>query len=245
MRPSVYRKEIMPNHKIRKRNTGVYRNATIKDFYDVTSHLKNQEYYPDLEVKFVNLITKDVTISDMVNLRGMSETQKYRDLLVKPEGDSIIYLETKDEKCIGKIMGHNNRMKEGFYHVMDVLATIALISYGAISENYFFLGVGGVFGLDAIKHSINAKKGGIEIEVGSPEDVFPPGRYMSLKVKKKVESLIKRLHSEDMPSQFERMMSGPCEGVFGMEMIPTNLKYGIDELEVFKNFVNHVDQIKL
>lgn len=244
MRPSVYKKEIMPNHKIRKKDTGVYRNATIKDFYDVTSHLTNQEYYPDLEVKFVNLITPDVTISDIGNLRGMSKTQKYRDLPVKQNYDSIIYLETKDKKCIGKISSCNNKMREGFYSVVDVITAALLLGYGVISRDYILSAVGGAFGLNAVKHSANAKKSGIEIEVGSPEDIMPPSRYMQVKIRKNVESLIKRLSSKDMPSEFEEMISDP-QCVFEIGMMPANLKYGIDELEVFKNFVNHINQIKL
>ena len=160
-----------------KLDRGFNRDLTISDFYDVFSKITDKRHYPTLRPTYVRILTEEMTISDINNLKGMSETKRYRNLSIDPALNSFIYLESDDRRFAGRIeSGNPSKQTSTLNHLSNVGEMIGSLMLFA---NYMggagflsFLG-GTLLCFDSYRRIYNSvrNKNIIKVKAGSPSTV--------------------------------------------------------------------------
>jgi len=253
MRPTIYERKIKPAAKgiPRLRVVDFYRTPTIRDYYNVLCQIQDQQHYPDIKVKFLNIVTDELTISNVANLRGMSETKEYGKLPVRNTHKSKIYFESKDKKCVG-IIEDSWLIDSPLNFTLGILE--AICACGLIAADLYLTPLGVIAAADAARRFYNSRKtGAISIEVGPPQDVSQPAEYSMQGIRENAEK-VRRLNRKfkgiakgskkdleelaEMMDEIEREEEEEKENTFFQT-------YSEDDLETFRKFAEHIRQIRL
>jgi hypothetical protein len=206
------------------------RQPTLGDYCNVVEQIQGQNIIPDLNIRYLQLVTPDWTITDLLNFNGMSKTREYSRLPIVKGSKTEIYLENDDGSfavdiedntcppCLGKTM----------FSLFEFLAGLILTSYSiSVSRDYLFPGL--LFLADGVRNFRNEMKDQcIRIKAGTTEDITAPVFNVKKKVKVAANSLEQKRH------ELEEMVR---------DIGGKRVNYSDGEFDRFKEFVAYINRI--
>jgi len=174
-RPSVYIKKFFPFE--RKMGFKHNRNPSLHDISGLFDRISDQDHY-DIRPRHINVITDELSFSDPEILQERANDPSTRDILVR-DGQSGIYFESEDGNCAGNIYCKLEPQFLGAGEISMAGAAGAVFVMGLITKRPEPIIIGVGLGANALRTSRNARKAGLYLEVGSPQDIEPPMGYRS------------------------------------------------------------------
>jgi len=231
MRPTHYTRELSVYNSKLARNFDFRRNPNIQDISTLFQKLAKQDIYK-IDAKYIKVCTQDYTITDMANLRGISETQEgHKELLKNPE--SVIYFETEDRKCVGNVKTDTEFYFPPFFpYAVTILGLVSTIfvpfphKIGGIAATV--LGGTGI----ARELNNNYKNKRLKIEIGPPQDIFSPVPYHEL-VAVKLKS--KEFNKEAFDNPKDLL------DAFLKQIHP---EYSLDDIDRFNEFRKFIEKLE-